>query len=821
MKTVTKTAIANMKYRKSKNILTGIAVFLTSILLFLVPAIGFINLDIQMETIKRTYPTWHALFRSVDADTAAGLMAHHDIETGGLRSDVGVLYHKNADITVSSMDSKALELTRGELSEGTFPKKEDDLAASKGMLKEFGISADIGDKVTLPFQRSLKDGIDFAEEKEFTICGFVPDHELNLKNHTYMALVSDKFLKHEIPKKEIRYRFLFRIPGADGQTTDMVEEQITAIGRSFHIPESDTHINTDYLLANLKDPSFFLAIAVIMLIVTAAGMITIYSIYYVSMAQQVQEFGRLKAIGASKRQIRQILLREGLCTACLAVPLGLLLSTLLVRPILNIFIEVTAKTRDPSALQIYQDIIDSRAVELYRLELYLFAAAAAFFTVYLSLLVPMRKAQNISPVEAMRYQGSSISLASRKGYTELTVGRLAKTYLMEYKKRSVLTILSMSVTGILVITISTILSCAVPERSADMEFYGRYQLELNEESGNKEHPEREWNSLIADNPLSEELKYEIEHLSGVEKVVDFSWLKIRTDLENGDDIGINGLLGLPKSCFPELKQGITQGDASWEDLLSGDKIILSETALKWLPGLSVGDTVQIKTSNGSQTVTRNLEIIAIGSYPFGLTGHDYLLMSKDAAEQIFPENCAGYFHIFADKKYDQTLENSLKSLIENPDLLILDTWKNSYDRWKSTMAVVRGVSIAFLAILGIICIMNLINTMLNNIHIRKKEFGIIQAIGMTGRQLSKMLQIEGLFYTFGTLFLSVGLGSILGYGVFLWAKSRGIFNITVYYYPAGAVAAVTAVLIFVQLILTALLGRSVKKESLIERIRCL
>lgn len=57
----------------------------------------------------------------------------------------------------------------------------------------------------------------------------------------------------------------------------------------------------------------------IMLIVVLAGVITIYSIYYVSMIHKVQEYGRLKAIGATKHQIRQIVLREGFFTAAFAI----------------------------------------------------------------------------------------------------------------------------------------------------------------------------------------------------------------------------------------------------------------------------------------------------------------------------------------------------------------------------------------------------------------------------------------------------------------------------------------------------------------------
>ena len=95
----------------------------------------------------------------------------------------------------------------------------------------------------------------------------------------------------------------------------------------------------------------------------------------------------------------------------------------------------------------------------------------------------------------------------------------------------------------------------------------------------------------------------------------------------------------------------------------------------------------------------------------------------------------------------------------------------------------------------------------------------MQAIGMSDRQLMQMLQLEGLFYTLGTLIISVGLGSLAGYPVFLYAKSHGMFGITNYHYPITASVTIAVVLLLIQVLLAAGLAKSVKKDSLIERIR--
>ena len=79
--------------------------------------------------------------------------------------------------------------------------------------------------------------------------------------------------------------------------------------------------------------------------------------------------------------------------------------------------------------------------------------------------------------------------------------------------------------------------------------------------------------------------------------------------------------------------------------------------------------------------------------------------------------------------------------------------------------------------------------------------------------------MEGLFYTGGTLLLTIGAGSILGYPVFLWMKAQHLYSVTHYHYPTEAAVIVVVVMVAVQLLLTTVLARSVKKESLIDRIR--
>ena len=88
MKMTTRIAFDNMKYHKSRNILIGIAIVLTTMLLFVVPTVGRGMVKLQYAVTDRLYPAWHALYRNVDEDTARKLAAHHDISKVGATRDI-------------------------------------------------------------------------------------------------------------------------------------------------------------------------------------------------------------------------------------------------------------------------------------------------------------------------------------------------------------------------------------------------------------------------------------------------------------------------------------------------------------------------------------------------------------------------------------------------------------------------------------------------------------------------------------------------------------------------------------------------------------
>lgn len=818
MRTVTQTALANVKQNKGRNILSGIAIALTTLLIFIVLTVGYSAITIRSASVNKVYPTWHMMFRNVSYENAEALKLHEEIKTPGLRSDFGQIMADDAEIIMIAMDDTALTLNKVELESGNFPKKDNEIAVSQGLLDELGIQADIGDEITLSYQLSEKDGLGYGMEETFYISGFMAAGEENIEKKQYGALLPMQFMEERIPPQDRDYRVMFRLSDTNGMTVSEIKDKGKAIGNKFGIPEADVVDNGEYLAANYVEPSTVFVISMIVLIVIFAGILTIYSIYYVSMVPKVQEYGKLKAVGATKKQIRQIVFREGVIVAAIAVPSSLLISSLISKAIV-IKMYSYSKTGD-QLIEIAQNLIVKGEVKILYLPIYVITIAAAAVTMFLSLMKPMRTAAKISPVEAMRYGGGKQSRKKeRSGHADLNLLRLTKANLSRNKKRTFITILTLGATGVLFMIAATILSCAKPEEIAKVGVESDYRIFIQSVEGDKMHPEQEWSKIQQNNPMDDEFINSLKEVPGVEKVRVKKLIggKLPEYEKEGETKEIN-IKGFDESYAREIEKGLVEGDVTYDELKKGGRIIMNANLLRWIPDIKLGDTLKIELERGDETVEKSFEVAAIGKYTVGFCQEDFLL-PQEVLSEINPYNLNQRCEITVDKNGHDETYRQLEELAGSREYLETYSYEQEVDMWTRSMELISIIGYAFLVILGGISIMNLINTMINSIYMRKRELGMMQAIGMSEKQLIRMLQMEGIFYTLGTLFVSIGAGSIAGYGVFLYAREEGLFSITTYHYPFAQTIILAAIVAALQILLTYMTSGSFRKLSLIDRIR--
>ena len=128
-------AFDNMKYHRSKNILTGIAIVLTTLLLFLVPTVGVDMILAQYEMVNEEYPTCHAIFSNVKKQSVNEISLHHDIKEWGVYSEViahlSDLPDRRRAVGMYYIVENAAELNKVELNDGKLPEKDNEIVISK------------------------------------------------------------------------------------------------------------------------------------------------------------------------------------------------------------------------------------------------------------------------------------------------------------------------------------------------------------------------------------------------------------------------------------------------------------------------------------------------------------------------------------------------------------------------------------------------------------------------------------------------------------------------------------------------------------------
>ncbi len=827
MNIITTTALANFKKNKSRNILIGIAIGLTSFLLTAVPTMIVGQIGLQFQAVNKLYAPFHGMYRNVGDAAAEEMLKDDTFANVGVREDPAYIYCEGemSSINMMAIDPVVAELSKIKLKEGRLPEKADEIVVSKGLLDHIGLSGEVGDRVNIPFQvvEGSEAGLGRLMRKEFTITGLTEDVRQALEQDIYTSIVSGKFAEEIIPEGEHNYRVYFQLADVEGKATEEIERRIELIGEDYGVNEQDIVENTEYLMANYVDRELYSGMAALIVVIALAGVLTIYSVYYVSMLDKVQEYGKLRAIGATRRQIRQIVFREGFAVAAIAVPVGVISGTaagiLLLRAALyygadmdNVLVEQMKVFLEHGGGSVIKPWVIALAVVL------------SIATVYLSLLGPMKIAGRISPVEAIRYQGrqkKGDGKGRRRGYADINIGRLTMSNLGRNKKRTMITIATLGITGILFVAAATICSSMSPAVRARSVVRGDIEVGIVSESGNEMHPERELQAIQQDNPMTDELKGQISSLEGVISV-DTAYCTdtgLVDAADKADNFGLQ-IQGISDAAMEELKDYVLEGDMDAKALKNGSGIVISSNMLEWFPQLSlkVGEKLALLIQDGDGMTEQEFEIAAIADAPISLMGYSIAMPGK-SLQSYCGTDITDCWDIMVEDGKEEEVAKKVSELIADQEFLEMATYQEEYKRSETEIGYMMYACYGLLFVFGLIGILNLINTIINSVHVRKKELGMLQAIGMSERQTMRMLQMEGLVYTAGTLLLSLGIGSFAGYGLFLWAKKEGFMDIRTYQYPFMPVAVLICMIAAVQLLITYLVNRNFKRQSLIDRIR--
>lgn len=804
-------ALANNKIR---NIMLVLAIVLTTTLFTSLFTIGMGMVEtIEQNTMRQAGGTAHATLKYLTEEEFAVIKDHPLIERLGYRVLVGMaeneeLLKRNTEIYYGTEDEAKMSFSYP--TQGRMPERENELATDTVILDLLGTPHEIGQRVLVETSIYGK-----KVAQEFILSGFWEGDAVTQYSRMYVAKpFSDNVLANIAPgeqKHDMGSSLIF----ADIMFEDSwnIEKDIqTVISDSGYSIEENSPkqisygVNWSYMSTNFQVDVASMAIVLGgTLLIIFTGYLIIYNIFQIAVTQDIRYYGLLKTIGMTSTQIQKLILRQAFLLSILGIPLGLLIGFLLGMVLLPIIMSIST--------------LENSYISFSPL-IFIGAAVFSLLTVWIGSRKPGKIAGSISPVEAVRYteQGVPNQKLSKNSVGGGKIYKMAFANLARNKKKTVIVIISMSLSLILLNSVYTLTT------GFDMNKYLSKFVTTDFVIGHANyfnnrgfHTE---NDVVSGRFI--EVVEAQEGIEGSGKI--FYNIRGSSLIHNNEEQGLQ-LYGLEE--FPLSQLNMVEGEMDLEKLKTGNYIIdgvQSDDNGKVIWGSSsteIGDIVTVEMSDG---ITKEYEVLAKAEISRGLSvRYSY----RDGAVMYLPgveffeliDNPVTMSYILnVDEKHSEAMEKFLQEYTTKVEQTMDYESKERFVReFKTLQDMFLTVGGILSLIIGLIGILNIINVILTSIISRSREFAMLQSIGMTDRQLSRMLMLEGLFYALWTIVISVTVGTLFSFIVIrsiagkLWFFS--------YDFVILPLLLTSPLLVLFSLLIPFASYRGTSKLSIVERLR--
>ena len=775
---VKKLAKRSLAGEKRRNLMVVAAVALAAFLICFAAVISVSIAQIQRNQVADTY---EAVFTGVEADHVAALKDLPELARVGeyyLLGQEHSMQGYNVSYVYCDSDMMYIARSQMELVKGELPTQANEVAVSEYFLSAYGLGAKIGETVRLDTE---------SFHGDYTVTGIlsnVGEKEANL----CAIAVSKAALTQWAGFDPAGYRAYVHFKNDRQFSQETMDARCREIAAQFG--SAHVGMNSNYFASNSKSIDF-VTIFGIAALVLAGGYVVIQSIFRISVNDKIQSYGQLRTIGATPKQIRRIVKKESRRLGGIGILLGILLGVsggLLLFP------------------KGFHGSYYGAAV--------LLTVVVCWVMVSVSVHRPVKIAANISPLEAMRFSTGQEKVHNRKKHRKLSPISMGFANFGRDRKKSVSIAVSLSLGGILLLVVSSMVLTRSPEQAARLFFPdGDYKIYLS-----SEQPEEE--VMAAGNPLNEELRQEILSADGVTDVlVTRRSLHAKFGTSESAEAGMCDML-TDANCMDvenALVSGAMPADAH--------SILLSTSYQKRHADMDVGAAMELIL--GQETVTVTIS----GLFDALKTENGHGTPAMDSAALFAPEELFRELHpeiesfdyswsIVNDPVKAEFVESRLKELISGRSNLGMDTIDAHIEYEKMQSSIIFGSLQALSWLIFLFGVVNLINTTLSNQMSRKRENSILRSVGLTGKQLCRMSITEGMCHALFAALTVLLLGLPLSMAVCAEVSKKSFAGAVVpYQFPFLQMGLFLLVLFGMEVVLSVWMVRRQKKQSLVEQMR--
>ena len=715
------------KVRKRQNRMTIFCVIISVLLVTAIFSVADMFIRAQSEGLQQKHGNWHIRLENISQDIAEEIAQRPDVAAVGWSETFNTdadqpFYIGEKKAALYGADSIYLAELVNALEEGSLPQSDNDIMLSSNA--RLALDVKIGDHVTVKTP---------SGDTDFTVCGFGSDDADTYQGQTYLVAVymmRDAYIgvmeQNNIPINPSCYIQFQDVSKASGI--------ISEIRQQYDLPEEDISENTAIMglagqSSNESMKNIYGIAAILFVIVLLAGVLMISGSMNSNVAQRTKFFGMMRCIGASRQQIIRYVRLEALNWCKTAVPVGLVTGTAIEWGI--------------CAFLRYGVGGEFAAMPVFALSPVglLSGAVVGIVTVLLAAQSPAKRASKVSPVAAV--SGNSDTALSVRHTTKRKIRKVERTLGIHHatasKKNWFLLTASFSLSIILFLCISVGLDFAHELLPVTRSWQADTDITLT--------------GYANERVLAQGLSDEISGITGVEHVWGSSYTEHVPAASSRQEIDHVNITSYSEYMLDCAEESLVQGNLSEVYGDSGKAM----TVLNKDNPIKVGDIIQV--------AGQEIEVvcgISSGLYP----GEYSIICSQETFTRLTGEENYSMIGIQLSRQATDETVKQINSLAGSNVIFTDERQRNQ--EYANTWLATKFLLYSFMAIIAMITLFNIINSISMSVTARIKQYGAMRAVGMDGEQLTRMIAAEAFTYAVSGLIVGSGTGIVLSR--FLYVK---------------------------------------------------
>lgn len=814
-----------MSGNRRRNVFVIIAIAMTTFLISAILCIGsgyLKSADKQQEMLNGTAAD--IILTNPTKQQIQALQQDKDITYMGISRQIGFIY-TTAYPRINSILLRWCDAVEWEQHispiigniNGHYPAHKSEIMLPAWVLERMGIEHPaIGQPVNFSFSYGYTDihwkPLSDAEDFSFTLCGWYDDYSGNKMYDNAIAYISTDFWKDSVADETNTKSALSLTVSGDGGNKIL----------SYIEPLSELQEFTDLSKAGSSKNSLSPVLAVIGLIITimVCGYLLIYNVLYISVTKDIRMYGQLKTLGTTKRQMKRIIYRQVMVLSFWGILSGLALSAATVFLIVPFGIQALAG-----------DMIMDSAISLsYSPLTFIGAGLFSFITALIGSMKPSKLAGMVSPIEALRFSGINVSKKNSsktsygsKTFHENKIFKMAVSNVFRNKKGTILVLASLFLGISLFVIVNGVLAGLDAAYLAEEYMDDDIVIEVSQQTNLD-------NNILADlqaMPDVQEVSYTtklyeqwfIDTDNILEKyIADFcstGTVPQEAALQYSDENKYQTyVFGIGEQDFHEAAS-LINSSLAYEDFCNGKIAFLASATIVPYEGTAINGKIQIPIKGKNYSLNIAPYYLSATFREDGITLiAPNIYVSQEWLERIGAAGQINRIALQTDNS-EQAL-NAVNSMFENYSAVTVTSKIEKINELKASFSGITFLGNAISVILLGIGLMNFINMMYVNVNSRSKELAILESIGMTKKQICRMLRIEGNTYAIisAALILTVGSGAL--YGAFQIVKVQAAY--AVFTYPVLQIIVPLVIVLMICNLVPVLVYKIGTTKSVIERL---